>query len=126
MLHAIKTPGSLGESTEWDDAVKNYDGKTEKERERLAMLYKDVFVNWHEGEVNPDNNWAIIPISGVQEKAKRAVLASTLGVGGMQSLQAIVQDTNMKAEQKINFLIVAFGVSREDADAIINGTPITA
>lgn len=126
VLHAIKTPGSLGESTEWDDAVKNYDGKTEKERERLSMLYKDVFAKWHEGEVNADNNWSIIPISGVQEKAKRAVLASTLGVGGMQSLQAIVQDTNMKAEQKINFLIVAFGVSREDADAIINGTPITA
>jgi hypothetical protein len=125
VLHAIKTPGSLGESTEWDDAVKNYDGKTEKERERLSSLFKNLFTNWHEGEINPENNWSIIPISGVAEKAKRAILSTTIGVGGMQSLQSIIQDASMSGEQKINFLIIAFGLSRADADAIVKGTPIT-
>lgn len=125
VLHAIKTPGSLGESTEWVDAVKNYDGKTEKERERLSSLFKNLFINWHEGEINPENNWSIIPISGVAEKAKRAILSTTIGVGGMQSLQSIIQDASMSDEQKINFLIIVFGLSRADADAIVKGTPIT-
>lgn len=123
VLHAIKTPGSLGDSTEWLDATKNYDGKTEKERDRLSLLYSRIFVNWHE-VVNPSQEWTIIPVSGIEEKAKRSVLATKIGVGGMQSLQAIVQDQVMTAPQKINFLIIAFGVSQSDADAIVNGTPI--
>lgn len=124
ILHAIKTPGSLGESTEWQDAVKNYDGKTEKDRERIALLFSKIFTRWAEGQINPDNNWAIIPLSGVEEKTKRSVLATKIGVGGMQSLQAILQDTTMQPANKINFLIIVFGVSPEDADALVNGTKI--
>lgn len=124
VLHAIKTAGSLGESTEWDDAVKNYDGRTEKEREKLGLIYSNILLNWHEGNPNKENNWLVIPMSGIQEKAKRQVLASQIGVGGMQSLQLIMADQVMTSEQKVNYCILVFGMSAQDADSLINGTKI--
>lgn len=124
VLHAIKTAGSLGESTEWDDAVKNYDQRTEKEREKLSLIYKPIFEFWHEGNPNKEGNYLVIPLSGIEEKAKRQVLSTQIGVGGMQSLQLIIADTTMTSDQKINYCILVFGMSKQDADSLINGTEI--
>lgn len=124
ILHAIKTPGSLGESTEWEDAKKNYDERTEKERNRLSELYQPLLAKWFEGDPTNGKPYTVIPVSGVAEKTKRSILATTIGVGGMQAMTAIIQDTTLSNDQKINFLIITFGVSKKDADALINGTPI--
>jgi hypothetical protein len=124
ILHAIKTPGSLGESTEWEDAKKNYDERTEKERDRLALIYKPILEKWHDGDPSTDGNYQIIPISGIKEKAKRSVLATTIGVGGMQAMTEIIQNPALSENQKINFLIITFGISKADALALIKGDEI--
>lgn len=124
ILHAIKTAGSLGESTEWEDAVKNYDQRTEKEREKLGLIYQPIFENWFDGNPNKENNYLVVPISGIEEKAKRQVLSTTLGVGGMTSLREVVADPLMTKEQKVNYCILVFGMSKDDADSLINGTQI--
>ena len=50
-------------------------------------------------------------------------LAVTLGVGGTQSMMSCVTDPLMNANQKINTLVIAFGLSFEKASAMVNGTP---
>lgn len=52
------------------------------------------------------------------------MLSTTLGVGGMTSLREVVADPLMTKEQKVNYCILVFGMSKEDADSLINGTQI--
>lgn len=124
ILHAIETAGKLGVSTEWDDAVKNYDQRTEKEREKVALILKPIFEVWHEGNPNKENNYLVVPLSGIEENAKRQILSEQIGVGGMQSLQLIMADQVMDKKQKVNYCILVFGMSKQDADSLINGTEI--
>ena len=46
-------------------------------------------------------------------------LAVKLGVGGTQALQAIMTDTNILPAQKVNLLIVVFGLSENEANQIM-------
>jgi hypothetical protein len=46
-------------------------------------------------------------------------LAVRLGVGGTQSLQLILSDPLLLAEQKINTLIILFGMKPEDAKSMV-------
>jgi len=124
VLHAIKTPGSLGDSTEWEDAKKNYDERTEAERDALVEIYRELLINFEGLSFNEEINLLIIPISGVKGKAKKAVLATTIGVGGMVSLQSIISDPLLNSDQKINYCVLVFGMTKLDADSLVNGTPI--
>ncbi len=49
------------------------------------------------------------------EKQAASNLASVLGVGALQSLQNIVTDPTLTAEQKRNMLIIIFGIDEESA-----------
>jgi hypothetical protein len=46
-------------------------------------------------------------------------LAVKLGVGGTQALQAIMTDVNILPAQKVNLLIVVFGLSEKEANQIM-------
>jgi hypothetical protein len=48
-------------------------------------------------------------------------LAQTLGVGGTQSLVAIIQDTILTPPQKINTLVILFNLSAENATRLVYG-----
>jgi hypothetical protein len=49
-------------------------------------------------------------------------LAIRIGVGGTQSLQAILSDANLTIEQKVNIIIVVFGISKEEANSMLGST----
>jgi hypothetical protein len=51
-------------------------------------------------------------------------LAVRIGVGGTQSLQLILSDQNLSSEQKINIVIIVFGLSPEEAKLLAGGEPI--
>jgi hypothetical protein len=51
-------------------------------------------------------------------------LAQTLGVGGTQSLVGILQDTILTPEQKVNTLVILFGLSDEQATKLVKGNGI--
>jgi hypothetical protein len=53
------------------------------------------------------------------EEAEQSILAQVLGIGGTQSLVAIVIDPLLTPEQKIQLLIKLFSLSEEDARIII-------
>jgi hypothetical protein len=52
-------------------------------------------------------------------------LAQTLGVGGTQSLVGILQDVILTPEQKVNTLVILFGLPQEQAEKLVqtNTTP---
>ena len=52
--------------------------------------------------------------------AEKTILASVLGVGGTQSMVAIIADPLIMPEQKIQLLIKLFGLTEDDARLIIS------
>lgn len=51
-------------------------------------------------------------------------LAETLGVGGTQSLQAVLTDTVLKPEQKVQILIILFNLAQDKANLLVYGTAV--
>lgn len=52
---------------------------------------------------------------------KSTPLAVLIGVGGTQALQSILVDPLMTRDQKVNTLIIMFGLPKEDAEAMAGG-----
>lgn len=122
ILLQIKTAGQLGGAQEMKDAMDFYDSTTAYERSLFENVFKIIFASWK--DVVPDDT-SIVPVSGIKVEAKKQTLASVLGVGGTQSLQAILADASTTPEQKINIMILVFGLEKSDAESIVKGTPIT-
>lgn len=121
-LHAIQAGGSLGMSKEFEEAKVLYDEKTADLRNQLAAFAADQLAMWSGG--NPaKKGFQVVPITGIKAVQDKAPLAATLGVGGLQSLQAIIVDTALTPQQKINIMVSVFGVPEQDAVNII--TPPT-
>lgn len=121
ILLQIKTAGQLGGSQEMKDAMDFYDSTTAYERALFENVFKIIFASWK--DFVPEDT-TIVPVSGIKVEAKKQTLASVLGVGGTQSLQTIIADTTMTPEQKINILILVFGIPAAESEAIVKGTPI--
>ncbi len=122
ILLQIETPGSLGGSKEVKDAQDIYDDFTKHERLMFSEVFGKIFSFWK--DPLPED-MTIIPVSGIKVEIKKQTLASTIGIGGLQSFQTIVESTIMLPQQKINYLILVFGVEKADAEALINTTEIT-
>ena len=121
-LHAIQAGGSLGMNKEFEEAKVLYDEKTSDLRNALAAFAADVLKFWTGG--NPANKgFEVVPITGIKAVQDKTPLASTLGVGGLQSLQAVITDTTLSHAQKINIMVSVYGVPEADAKNII--TPPT-
>jgi len=122
VLHAIKTPGALGNSTEWEDAKKNYDEQTADERNMLSVALMDP-LTMLTGSEYTNEDFIIVPITGLESKKDNKTLAEVIGVGGITSLTEVLQSA-LEPQQKINYLILAFGLSEANAEALVNGTKI--
>jgi phage gp29-like protein len=55
------------------------------------------------------------------ENVDTGSIAQSLGVGGLQALQAIISDPNLTEDQKINTLEIVFGIEAVDAKRIVKG-----
>ena len=120
-LHSVQQAGQLGLSKEFEEAKTLYDEKTKEVREQIGHIIGSVMMLWHEGTT--EDTYEIIPLTGIAPKAVVKPLAERIGVGGMQSLQAILLSA-MEANVKINTMIVCFGLTQVEADAIVNGTQL--
>lgn len=56
--------------------------------------------------------------------ADKKLLADILGVGGTQAMTSIITDPILKPEQKINALILLFGLTTENATGLVLGTAL--
>lgn len=121
-LHSMQQPGTLGLSREFEEAQKVYDLHTDGQRQTVTHQFVKVFKFWKESVTE---NFTIVPIGGLRKDSDKQPLATTLGVGGIQSLTAILSDQSIQPPQKINVLITVFGVPKNEAEAMVNGTPIT-
>jgi hypothetical protein len=123
-LHAIKTSGQLGLSKEWEEAKINYDERTAEERQQLGECFKDVMPYWFEGNPVKDDDYLIIPLTGLEEKKDIKSISETLEVGKLTTMQMIVTDATMTPNQKINFLVAVYGIDFNMATSIVNGSPL--
>lgn len=116
--------GRLGTAQEIQDATKYYNGATNKER----RLFEETFTRLHSyfavPAINPSGDFSIIPLSIISEESGQ-LLVEKLQVGGTQAFTAILSDPLLGAQQKINTLILLFGMAQIDAEALVNGTPLT-
>jgi len=133
-------PGSLGGEKQLAEARKYYNDLTSDERMVFEETFKELCTNFYY-DINKTNDYSIIPIEtgalnipaeylgdltqnerrlaiGFPEldsqKAQTQILAQTLGVGGTQALMEVLQGT-LPAEQKINSLVILFGLTPDQA-----------
>jgi hypothetical protein len=123
-LHAIKVAGQLGLSKEWEEAKANYDERTKDERDKIGDIIQGLLGDWFEGNPADDNDYLIVPLTGLEDDQNVKPIAETLEVGKIAALQTIVTDPTMQPQQKINFLNAVFGIDYNTAAAIVNGTPL--
>lgn len=123
-LHAIKTSGTLGLSKEWEEAKVNYDERTADDRTQLGNCFSKVMPNWMGGNPVKDDNYLIIPLTGLAEQKTIKPISETLEVGKLTTMQMIVTDAAMTREQKINFLVAVYGIDIAIATSVVNGTPL--
>lgn len=124
ILLSIEEAGSLSDASKLQQAKVYYDEVTYSDRLIFEENFIKLFANWHDMNVNPTKNYSIIPVSGIKQEATKQALATSIGVGGITAIQSILSDTTMQPQQKVNTLVIVFGVSVEDADAMVNGTPL--
>lgn len=117
MLLGVATPGKLGYSTELEDAYKIFEKTViAPERKYLEDFYNEVLRRC--GFTFKIELTEFNPIAGADTNES---LIGTLGVGGTQALQAVIESPTLTPMQKINTLVVVFGITQADAEKIING-----
>lgn len=152
ILLGMPTAGALGEKNEREQAKNMYSDVIKDERILMEAVFSELFEYWYAPEHNPTKNFSIIPITASattikdspellkdmtlnerrelllnlppQEEKTSAtkLLVEVLGVGGTQALQQIVIDQTLSTQQKINMLILIFGLTEQDAISIIKPT----
>lgn len=123
-LHSISVSGSLGLTKEIEEGKVVYDERTADEREKLGLVFKPILDNWFEGNPSTNNDYTIIPITGLTDEKKTKPLAESIEVGKLTALQSTLTDPNLQPQQKINFLVVVYGLDYSLASALVNGTTL--
>jgi hypothetical protein len=123
ILIGKETQGKLGTSGEFIEATDNYNKNTKDERLIIEEVYRRVFELYYYN-INPTNDYSIIPITATGENVDSENLAAAIGVGGVQALTTILVDTVLTPQQKVNTIQVVFGVDKLSAEAMVNGTQI--
>lgn len=146
------TAGKMATSGEIKDATNYYNYVNDSHRRTMSEIFKHVFEPWG---INTSGNWNILPLANIEQEqtvdivniladmsknerrdlvglpeeqtlaAEKPILATLLGVGGMQGLITILTDPSLTPQQKINSIIVAFPITKAEAEAMVNGTPLT-
>jgi hypothetical protein len=122
-LHSISVQGSLGLTKEIQESKEVYDERTNDERNQLAKSFELALKSWFEPIPEQDFFFEVLAITGEKIQDTRT-LADRIGVGGLQSMQAVLESTTLSSMQKINFMVEAFSLEYAVAAAIVNGTPL--
>lgn len=125
VLVGDQVAGKLGPSQqEIQDACAYYNFITSDIRLVFEETYKKIFQYWHNpAELPQDGDYSILPLSYESAKSNEP-LAVRIGPAGMTSLKDILTDATLSPEQKINTLIIGFGLTMSQATAMVKGTPI--
>lgn len=122
VLIGINQQGALGLSTQMTDAYAVVNSLTNKHRRLIEETMKLLFENF----VNPlptDQDFSIIPLS-YNTGNDKAPLAIQFGVGGTTGIQSLLVDALLTPQQKINTLIILFGLTFEQANSMVTGAMI--
>jgi hypothetical protein len=114
ILLGIETPGKLGNS----DLIFSqnfYNEYTQDDRQEFSERFKEL-TNGLIG-FEKFTNFEIKTITG--EEVSTTTLAEKIGVGGIQSVMAIISSTTMNYEQKYGSLQVLFGLTDEETIKIL-------
>ncbi len=123
ILVGVQVSGKLGTAAELKDAYDFYNLMTSDERLVFEELYTKVFSNFAT-PINPSNDYSIIPLS--YNIGGSDALISRFGIEGLNLLVTILS-TSLAAANKINLVVLCFGVTREEADSMIESViPETA
>lgn len=114
--------GKLGTATEIQDAYSSYNALTYDFRLIIEEIYKKIFSGWP-ANICPSGDYSIIPI-GFDTGDENQPLFISLGQSATSSLQSIISDTTILPAQKKNILTIIFGLTQDQANAIVEGTPI--
>lgn len=143
----LRGTSSIGSSKEIQDSTEVYNALTDDERRIISEVLEEVFSEWHEEGINPSNDYSIIPLPVNREisseyfpfvskneirtsidlpeveeaEANKKTMAETLGVGGTQSLVAVISDPLLTNEQKVSTLKILFGLPDNEANELIFG-----
>ena len=123
ILHGVDKPGALGLQKEWEEAVKNYDDKTARERKNTLLFLIPVLNELYPAMNLVEADLVIIPVTGLEKQKDNRTLAEIIGVGGITSMTEVLQST-LTDQQKINYLIIAFGIEKQTATALVLGTEL--
>lgn len=143
----LRGTSSIGASKEIQDATEIYNSLTDDERRIISEVLEEVFSEWHEEDINPSNDYTILPLPVNREisaeyfpyvskneirtsidlpeveeaEANKKTMAETLGVGGTQSLVSVISDPLLTDEQKVSTLKILFGLPDNEANELIFG-----
>ena len=92
-------------SIQYTPAKSLYDNGVITLNQMLIMLDMDT---------RPDGDKYVYEINKIPPAVK-------LGVGGTQALQMILTDATLTPDQKINIMVVIFGLTEQEAQAVMNG-----
>lgn len=125
ILIGDREPGKLGPSQqEIQDAVTFFNWITADLRLVFEETYSKIFRHWHDKKLVEGADFSILEVSA-EVGNKNQPLAVSLGVGGTQSAMSIVVDPVLSPQQKINTLVIMFGLSLQQASSMVLGTQIT-
>lgn len=116
ILLSIETAGSLSDASKINESKEYYDEYTSDERVLFESLWLKLFATWHEPVTT---NFSIKPLTNYRQKT----LVKSVGLDGVKSITELLLSA-LSPQQKINALILSFGVSSENANALVNGTPL--
>lgn len=147
MLFGIKTEGQLGGVTELKTSFEIFKSTVIQEKqakfkevfgtlieiatkqqdaitlEAIPPVNEDVSLDKLLPDLTQDERRELAgyePLPSDGQTAEKS-LAEVIGVGGVQSLQAVLADPAMLPDAKVQFLIVVFAINEEDAKRLVYG-----
>jgi hypothetical protein len=98
-----------------------------KEKSEIVRNNTESFTKQYERNLITKNQWLVamgyeaVPDGDIyiNDQQNDVPLAVKLGVGGTQALQSILADYNLSEEAKKNTIVILFGISEQDAAAMV-------
>ncbi len=115
ILLGVAVAGKLGTADEVRDSFKFYNNYTSGDRRIFEEAFMILFVD---AKLNESNDFGITLLSFDAENNAKPALINVLGVGGTQALVGILQ-SELPYQQKINTLVVIFGITIEEATSMV-------
>lgn len=110
-------------SVDVQDDFKFYNAITSKERIIIEEDFRKIFSNFF-APICPSGDYSIVAMDFSPVTTDKPALISTLGIGGTQALVGILQ-SDLSPEQKVNTVKIIFGLTTEQAQGMVIGSPIS-